>query len=112
MKRTSGIASTITILIVLTAVLVNSPLTAHARALSPVKDASFSVSASMGENLKNYLGKDVVIYLSSGKNFQSYVKNIGDQLIHLEKIAGKDFYDALIRIDDIIAIEAKFREMK
>jgi len=54
----------------------------------------------------------VVIYLRSGKYFQGHVKAIGDHLIHLEKIAGKDFYDALIRIEDITAIEAKFRDMK
>jgi hypothetical protein len=32
--------------------------------------------------------------------------------MHVEKLAGKDFYDALIRIEDITAIEAKFRDLK
>ncbi|MEN6624472.1 MAG: hypothetical protein ABFD50_23355 [Smithella sp.] len=91
---------------------VNLPATAQARSVSSVKNASFNVSASIMQNLKNYTGKEVVIYLNSGKYFQGYVKNISESLIHLEKIAGKDFYDALIQIEDIIAIEAKFREMK
>jgi hypothetical protein len=43
---------------------------------------------------------------------QGYVKSVGSGLLHLEKLAGKDFYDALLRIEDISAIEAKFRDMK
>lgn len=111
MKRTVKFAS-IAAVVFLALTLVNFPATAHARSLSNVKDASFNVSASIMQNLKNYAGKEVVIYLNSGKYFQGYVKNISESLIHLEKIAGKDFYDALIRIEDITAIEAKFREMK
>jgi len=111
MKRTFKIASRITAAVIFFAVaFINFP--AQARSLTIVEGASFSVSGSVKDNLKNYQGKDVVIYLHSGKNFQGHVKAIGDHLIHLEKIAGKDFYDALIRIEDITAIEAKFRDMK
>lgn len=105
-------ATMIAALIFFAVAFVYFPSAGEARSLSPVKDAAFSVSASIRDNLKNYQGKDVVVYLRSGKYFQGYVKAIGDQAVHLEKIAGKDFYDALIRIEDIIAIEAKFREMR
>jgi hypothetical protein len=53
-----------------------------------------------------------VIHLRSEKFFQRYVKALGDHLIHVEKLSGKDFYDALIRIEDIAAVEAKFRDLK
>jgi hypothetical protein len=112
MKRTFKITSITAAAVFFALIFVNYPVTAQARSLSNVKDASFSVSATIRENLNNYMGREVVIYLSSGKSFQGYVKNVGDDLIHLEKIAGKDFYDALIRIENITAIEAKFREMK
>ena len=46
------------------------------------------------------------------KSKRGYVKTVGDQAVHLEKLAGRDFYDGLICIDDISAIEAKFRDMK
>jgi hypothetical protein len=111
MKRTfktvSGIAAAVIFFVV---AFINFP--AQARSLNVVEGAGFSVSGSIADNLKTYVGKDVVIYLRSGKYFQGQVKAIGDQLMHLEKIAGKDFYDALIRIEDITAVEAKFREMK
>jgi hypothetical protein len=66
----------------------------------------------MADNLKAYVGKDVTVHLRSGKTLQGYVKSVGSGLLHLEKLAGKDFYDALLRIEDISAIEAKFRDMK
>lgn len=43
---------------------------------------------------------------------EGYVKSVSNNLLHIEKLAGRDFYDALIRIEDIISIEAKFRDMK
>jgi hypothetical protein len=110
MKRTFQTASGIAAAIFFASAFIDFP--AEARSLTVVEDASFSVSGSITDNLKTYLGKDVVIYLRSGKYFQGHVKAIGDHLIHVEKIAGKDFYDALIRSEDITAIEAKFREMK
>jgi hypothetical protein len=88
------------------------PAAALARAVIPVEDARFDVAGTIKDNLKIYVGKDVVIHLNSGKSLEGYVKSIGDHLMHVEKLAGKDFYDALIRIEDITAIEAKFRDMK
>jgi hypothetical protein len=105
---TSGIVAAV---IFFVTAFINIP-SAQARSLAPAEGASFNVSGSIIDNLKTYLGKDVVIYLRSGKYFQGRVKAIGDHLIHVEKIAGKDFYDALISNEDITAIEAKFREMK
>jgi len=63
-------------------------------------------------NLKIYAGKDVFVHLRSGKTIQGYVKSVGNDFLHLEKLAGRDFYDVLIRMDDIGAIEVKFRDMK
>lgn len=40
------------------------------------------------------------------------VKDIGNQLVHLEKLEGKEFFDALIRTEEICAIETRFRTMQ
>jgi hypothetical protein len=40
------------------------------------------------------------------------VKGVGDHLVHLEKLAGKEHFDALIRIDRIDAIDARFRQIQ
>jgi hypothetical protein len=89
-----------------------SPSESHARSVVPVEGAKFDISLSLFDNLKSYTGKDVVVHLKSGDTLQGYVKAVGNNLVHLEKLAGKDFYDALIRIEEISAMEAKFREMK
>jgi small nuclear ribonucleoprotein (snRNP)-like protein len=74
--------------------------------------AAFDVAFSMKDNLKVLMGKDVYVHLRGGKTLQGFIKSVGDNMIHLEKLANRDFYDALVRIEDISAIEVKFRDMK
>jgi hypothetical protein len=85
---------------------------AESKKPTPVEGASFDTSFPLKENLKTFLGKDVQLLLRSSQTVEGYVKSVGDHFVHLEKLAGKDFYDALVRIDDISAMEARFREMK
>ncbi len=86
--------------------------TAEMKKATAVEGARFDTSFPLKENLKTFLGKDVHLLLRSGQTIQGYVKSVGDHFVHLEKIAGRDFYDALVRMDDISAVEARFREMK
>jgi hypothetical protein len=37
---------------------------------------------------------------------------VGTQFLHLEKHDGNDFSDALIRIEQIVASDARFREYR
>ncbi len=93
--------------------LLTVPRDAGAQAqVKSVQGVAFNASASFKDNLKTLMGKDVYVSLRSGKVYQGYVKSVDDHLLHLEKLAGKDFYDALIRIEDISAVEVKFRDMK
>jgi len=77
-----------------------------------IKGVGFNTAGALKDNLDPLVGKDIFVSLRSGKIYQGYVKSVGNNFIHLEKIAGKDFYDVLIRMDDISAIEAKFRDFK
>jgi hypothetical protein len=74
-----------------------------------IEGMSYNVDASMTDNLKSLLGKKVSLTTVSGKTFSGVVKEVGNHLIHLEKLEGKEFYDGLIVIEDISAIEAMFR---
>ena len=114
MKRTNVIISAAVLAVFLfTAIFIVSTATVQAGPAVPVKGAKFDVSSSIKNNLKIYVGKGILIHLRSGKTFQGYVKKVGDHFVHLEKLAGgRDFYDALIRTQDITAIEAKFLDMK
>jgi hypothetical protein len=69
----------------------------------------FSTEASMASNLKNLAGKRVTVYLKGGTPLTGSVKATGDHLVHLEKLDGKDFFDALVLIDQIGAIDTRAR---
>jgi hypothetical protein len=69
----------------------------------------FSTNASMAANLKNLAGKKVTVYLKGGTPLTGIVKATGDHLVHLEKLDGKDFFDALVLIDQIGAIDTRAR---
>ena len=85
---------------------------AQAKKAAAIEGARFDMGASLGDNLRIYAGKDAIVHLRSGKTLQGHVRSVGNGLLHMEKLAGRDFYDALIRVEDISAIEAKFRELK
>jgi hypothetical protein len=110
MKKFVGMALAMA-LFISSPVLVNQAA-AEAKKPTPVEGAKFDTSFTMKDNLNIFLGKDVQLILRSGQTVQGYVKSVGDHFVHLERLAGKDFYDALVRTDDISAVEARFREMK
>jgi small nuclear ribonucleoprotein (snRNP)-like protein len=77
-----------------------------------IKGVSYNVNSSLADNLKSLIGKKVYVTLDSGSTFTGFVKKVGNHLIHLEKLAGKDYFDALIRIENISAIDTRFRDFK
>ena len=99
-------------LIVASPALLMDEAAAEGKKATPVEGARFNTSMPLKENLNTFMGRDVYVHLRSGKTIQGYVKSVGDHFLHLERLAGKDFFDALVRIDDIEAMEAKFRDMK
>lgn len=89
------------------------PATATAAAkVVAVEGMSYHVGASLQDNLKLLVGKKVYVTLDSGNIFAGFVKEVGNNFVHLEKLDGKDFFDALIRIEDISAVDAKFRDFQ
>lgn len=77
-----------------------------------IDDVSYDVNASFADNLKSLTGKKIYVTLDSGKTFSGTLKSVGKKLIHLEKLDGKDFFDAIIKLEDISAIDTRFREYK
>jgi len=73
------------------------------------EDMTFDASTTISDNLKMLEGKVVYVTVSSGKRIGGTVKDIGNNLLHLQKLTDEDFHDALIRIDQIILIDTKVR---
>jgi small nuclear ribonucleoprotein (snRNP)-like protein len=76
----------------------------------PIEGVGYNVNSSMVDNLKSLIGKVVYISLDSGKTYSGLVKAVGDHLVHVEKLEGKEYFDALISIESIRAIDTRFRD--
>ena len=64
----------------------------------------------IADNLITFKGKSVTVTLSSGKQMTGIVRDVINNHLHLERLSLKEFFDALIRIDHISAIEARVRQ--
>ena len=49
-------------------------------------------------------GKTVTVQLGSGQELTGQVKNVTEELAQLTGLAGKEFFDAVIPIDEIAAV--------
>jgi hypothetical protein len=68
-----------------------------------------SAAATVKDVLAENINKRVIVRMDTGENLEGTVSKVGDSLVHLSKIAGKDFYDAVVRIDKIGAVLFKVR---
>lgn len=59
--------------------------------------------------LKAQTGKTATVHLRSGQELSGTVSFVGDQVVRLTRLTGKDFYDAAVRLDDISAVVIKER---
>jgi small nuclear ribonucleoprotein (snRNP)-like protein len=112
MRKKAKILSSlgIAIAILFSVVLFTLPKEATAKPkVVAIEGMSYNVNSSLADNLKSLVGKKVSVTIVSGKTLSGFVKEVGIHLIHLEKLEGKDYFDALIRIENISAIEAMFR---
>ena len=64
----------------------------------------FKTEFSLMDNLKMSMGQVVYVRLSSGEEIGGVVKEVGASAVHLSELRGREFFDALIPIDRIVAI--------
>ena len=108
MKRKNPAASAVVLaaLLMICLVLSFQPAQAAGEAKQYVQ---LNAGLSLADNLIALKGKTVTIYAASGQVMTGIVKDVRDNILHLEKISQKEFYDALIRVDLISAVEARVR---
>ncbi len=111
MKATLSGSAGITIAIVVFGLCCMLPASVDADSkVAVIEGMSYHVDSSLADNLKSLTGKKVYVTLDSGKTLSGMVKAVGNHLVHLEKLDGKEYFDALIRIENISAVDAKFRD--
>lgn len=74
-------------------------------------EAPFDLNPRFGlkEVLMAKVGTRVAVKTDLGETIEGTVTKVGDHLLHLSKITGKDFYDAIVRIDRITSVVMKIR---
>lgn len=109
MKATLPSSAGITIVIVIFGLWCMLPASVDADSkVAAIEGMSDNVDLSFTDNLKRLTGKRVYVTLDSGKTLSGVVEAVGTHLIHLEKLDGKEYFDALIRIENISAMDARF----
>ena len=75
------------------------------------EDAKFELKANetIREVLAERTGKRTTLRMQSGEDIEGTVVLVGNGLVHISKLAGKDFYDAVVNIDRISAVIMKVR---
>lgn len=61
------------------------------------------------EVLRARVGKPVTVLLRSGKEYGGTVAEVRAQSVVLKSLSGKEFYDAIVRLDDVSAVEIRNR---
>ena len=100
-------------LALLIALLVGSALMVkNAPAGEPEKAEAvqLNVNFSLADNLAALKGQTVTVTMTAGQPLSGTVKEVKNGLLHLEKLAGKEFYDALVVIGDIAVVEIRARK--
>jgi hypothetical protein len=68
-----------------------------------------SAAVTIKDVLRENIGKRVILRMETGENLEGTVVKVGELVVHLEKLSGKDFYDAVVRVDRISAVVFKVR---
>jgi uncharacterized protein (DUF608 family) len=82
------------------------------RAQSGGDAAVLNASQSMGDNLRHLAEakKTVELVLRNGKSYKGKLGAVGDHSVVVTQIAGRDFFDALVLIDEVVAVEVQARD--
>jgi hypothetical protein len=81
-----------------------------APALARAQDAAMEVNAdAIKVNLERQIGKRVRLRLVSGQDVEGTVVAVGTAGVHVARLAGMDFFDGVVRLDQIAAVIVRVR---
>ena len=77
---------------------------------APAQDVSIEVNAdAIKVNLERQVGKRVRLRLLSGQDVEGTAVAVGTAAVHIARLAGMDFFDAAVRLDQIAAVIVRAR---
>ena len=74
------------------------------------QDAALELNADAVKiNLERQVGKRVRLRLVSGQDLEGTVVAVGTAAVHLARLVGMDFFDGVVRLDQIAAVIVRVR---
>ena len=67
-------------------------------------DLDVSPPDAIAGNLQKQVGKRVTLKLTSGQDVEGTVAKVGPTAVQLSQLAGKEFFDAVVRLDHVSAL--------
>jgi sRNA-binding regulator protein Hfq len=73
-------------------------------------DAATFPSGGVAEALRARVGKPVTLHLTSGTQIGGTVAEVRDQTVVLKSLTGREFFDALVVLEAVAAVEVRARD--
>lgn len=74
------------------------------------KPFALTPTTTLREALTEQTGKRVALQLDSGQEVEGTITLVGFNLVHVSRLTGKEFYDAVVSLDKISAVRFRARE--
>jgi hypothetical protein len=66
--------------------------------------------AGVRDALAKQAGKAVTLTLRGGQEVAGTIETVGDHAVHVSRLKGREFYDAVVRLDAIDSVIIRVRE--
>ena len=90
--------------IVAVAIVAMATLATAGNTAAEEKKAGINTSYGMKQILGSFTGQRVMLKTDSGEALEGTVTSVGDHMVHISRLSGKDYYDAVVVIDRITSV--------
>ena len=64
---------------------------------------------TMKSVLERQVGKRVSVVLTTGQELSGVVSSVGDRVVHLSELSGREFFDAVVSLEHVRAVVLRVR---
>lgn len=72
-------------------------------------DLDLNSPESIRVNLERFMGERITLSLIGGGELQGVVSKVGVTTLYITELTGREFFDAVVRLDHISAVVVKMR---
>ena len=72
-------------------------------------DLDLDSPESIRINLERFTGERITVSLTGGGDLQGVVSKVGVTTLYITELTGREFFDAIVRLDHISAVVVKMR---